>query len=65
MGLQLILQIRHDMDITHKNQLHNNENNYRQIMANLVEFRINKLDAIDILISFLENKSIWKLIIDL
>ena len=63
--LRFIPHMRYDMDSKQKQCLRNAMIKHKQVLANLVEFKLIEFEEIDLPISNLENKIIRKLIIDL
>ena len=63
--LKLMPQIRYDFDIKQKERLQNASVKCKQVFNNIVDFRMAKIDNINLLIKKQENKILCKLIIDI
>ena len=63
--LRFMPQMRYDMDSAHKQRLPNAMMKHRQVLANLVEFKLTDFEEIDAPIKSLEDKTIRQLIMDL
>ena len=64
-GLRLMPQIRYDIDTHHKDRLRVAALKHKQVMANLVDLKMNNLDTIDSPIRSLKNKTLRQLIMNL
>ena len=64
-SLRLMPQIRYDMDTQQKDRLRVAAVKHKQVMSNLVDFKMCDLDTIDSPIRSLENKTLRSLIMDL
>ena len=63
--LKLILQIRFDFDMKQKERLRNAVVKHKQVLNNIVNFRMTEVDNINLLIKKLEYKMLHELIIDI
>ena len=63
--LRLMPQIKYDMDTHHKDRLRGAAIKHKQVMANLVDLKMNDLDTIDSPIRSLKNKTLRQLIMNL
>ena len=65
MELRFMPQMRYDVDSMQKQRLRNAMMKHRQVLANLVEFKLTDFEEIDSPIKSLEDKTICQLIMDL
>ena len=65
MELRFTPHMKHDVDIRQKQRLRNATMKYKQVLANLVEFKLVEFEDIDSPISSLKNKTIRKIIMEL
>ena len=60
-----MLQMRCNVDRKHKQRLHDAMIKSRQVLANLVEFKLIEFKEIDALTKLIKNKTIYEPIMDL
>ena len=65
MELKFMPHMRYDMDSKHKQRLRNAMMKHKQVLANLIEFKLTEFQEIDAPISALQDKTIRQLIMDL
>ena len=65
MGLKFMPILRCDMDSKNKQRLRNAMMKHKQVLANIVEFKLTNFQEIDSPISDLQGKTIRQLIMDL
>lgn len=65
MELKFMPHMRYDIDSVHKQRLRNAMIKHKQVLANLVDYRLTEFEEIDSPISALQGKTIRQLIMDL
>ena len=63
--MRFMPQLRHNVDSMQKQRLRNVMMKHRQVLANLVEFKLADFEEIDLPIRNLENKTVCQIIMNL